>query len=62
MTRCKKTDVISYLDSLPEDTSIEEVMEKIYFLGKVQKGLQQKENGEVISHEDAVESLQKWMK
>ena len=30
MTRCKKSDIENIVSSLPEETSIEEVMEKLY--------------------------------
>ncbi len=40
------------LDSLAEDATIEDVMERLYFLAKLERGKQQAEDGRVVSHEE----------
>ena len=47
-----KQKVIEALEQLPADASYEDVMERIYFLSKIERGLQQLEQGEVVSHEE----------
>ena len=60
MTKCKKSDIESVIKTLPEETSVEEAMEKLYLLLKIEKGLQQAESGNVISQDKAEERLKKW--
>lgn len=52
-----KQQAIEMIETLPQDVSIEEVMEKLYFLTKVQRGLSQIEQGRVVSHEEAKRRL-----
>lgn len=40
------------VDHVPEDASIEDVMERLYFLAKVARGLDAADRGDTISHED----------
>lgn len=40
------------VDHVPEDATIEDVMERLYFLAKVARGLEAADRGEVISHGD----------
>lgn len=47
-----KQRVIDALEQLPADASFEDVMERIYFLSKVQRGLEQLDRGEVIQHDE----------
>ncbi|MFH1798488.1 MAG: hypothetical protein ABH844_04000 [Candidatus Omnitrophota bacterium] len=58
MTSCKKTEIERVIKT--ENTSIEEAMEKLYLLSKIEKGIQQADNGDVISHEEAEKRLKKW--
>lgn len=41
------------LQQLPAEASVDDMMEKLYFMSKVQRGLQQIEAGQVVSHEEA---------
>lgn len=61
MTSCKKSDIENVLKTLPEETSIEDVMEKLYLLSKIEKGLQQADGGNVVSQEEAEKRLKKWL-
>jgi predicted transcriptional regulator len=53
MSRNAKQQAIDIIETLPQDASIEQVMEKLYFLTKVQRALSQIEDGRVVSHEEA---------
>lgn len=44
---------IDLIQQLPAEASVEEMMEKLYFLSKVERGLRQIDAGEVVSHEEA---------
>ena len=40
------------MEKLPADASVEEVMERLYFLAKIERGLQQADSGKTITHEE----------
>ena len=46
-----KTEIIRAIQDLPDDATVEDAMERLYFLAKIERGLEQSE-GETISHED----------
>lgn len=56
-----KTQIRNTLDSLPENVTIEQVIEHLIFLDKVQKGLEDSENGRIITVEEAKQKLTKWL-
>ena len=53
MTPTTRDRVLEVMNSLPADTSVEEAMERLYFLTQVETGLRQSEEGQVITHEEA---------
>ncbi|MCG2711964.1 MAG: hypothetical protein L6416_06540 [Candidatus Omnitrophica bacterium] len=61
MTSCRKSDIENVIKTLPEETSVEEAMEKLYLLSKIEKGLQQADSGNVISHKEVEKRLKKWV-
>jgi hypothetical protein len=44
---------LDVIRQLPPEASVEEMMEKLYFLSKVERGLRQIDAGQVVSHEEA---------
>lgn len=52
-----KTDVIRSFEGLPENVSAEQLIEKILFLKRIDKGLEQAKNNEIISNEEVMEYL-----
>jgi predicted transcriptional regulator len=57
-----KTQLISTLEKLPENLTIDQVIDHIIFIEKVQKGLEDSENGRVFTNEEARKKLSKWLK
>jgi len=57
-----KTHLLSTFDKLPENLTIDQVIDHIIFVEKVQKGLEDSENGRVNTTEEAREKLNKWLK
>jgi predicted transcriptional regulator len=57
MSRGAKQQAIDIIETIPEDASIEEVMETLYLLTKVRRGLAQIEDGRVVSHDEATRRL-----
>lgn len=52
-----KRKVIEAVESLPADATVEDAMERLYFLAKIQRGLEQADAGDTISHDDAKRRL-----
>lgn len=52
-----KERALEVLKSLPEDASLEEAIERLCFIAKVQEGLEQSEAGEVTPHEEVRRDL-----
>jgi hypothetical protein len=46
-----KSDIIRAIQDLPDDATVEDAMERLYFLAKVERGLEQSES-ETILHEE----------
>jgi len=46
-----KTEIVRIIQDLPDDATVEDAMERLYFLAKIERGLQESE-GETISHEE----------
>ena len=40
------------VEQVPDDATIEDVMERLYFLAKVARGLEAAERGETVPHEE----------
>lgn len=57
MTPTTRDRVLEVIQRLPPDTSVEEAMERLYFLADIEEGLRQVEQGEVIPHEEAKRRL-----
>jgi predicted transcriptional regulator len=57
-----KTHLISTFDELPENLTIDQVIDHIIFVEKVQKGLEDSENGRVFTTDEARKKLNKWLK
>ncbi len=57
-----KEQIMRSLDNLPEDATIEDFMERLYFLLKVERGLADVEAGRTISHEELVKRMKEWAK
>ena len=49
--------VLEALEELPSDATVEDAIERLYFLAKVQTGLEQAAAGQTMSHEEAKKRL-----
>lgn len=57
-----KEKVINAVRDLPDDASIEDVMERLLFLAKIEKGIHQADAGQTISNDQLKEKMAKWLK
>ncbi len=55
-----KTQIKNSLDNLPENVTVDQVIDQLIFLEKIQKGLDDSKNGRINSKEEAKEKLSKW--
>ncbi|MGM0505846.1 MAG: hypothetical protein ACQER4_01515 [Bacteroidota bacterium] len=55
-----KQKVIDSIERLPQDASLEDIIERIYFIHKVELGLKQSEQGDVITHEELLKRIDEW--
>jgi predicted transcriptional regulator len=47
-----KKEILETVGTLPDDATIEDAMERLYFLAKVERGLRQAAEGEGIAHQE----------
>lgn len=45
------------VEALPDDVTVEQAIERLYFLAKVERGLEQADAGKVVSHDEAKRRL-----
>lgn len=57
----EKENIIEMIKSLPDDISMEDIIEAIYVRKKIEKGLKDSEEGNLYTHEEAKELLKKWL-
>ena len=57
-----KEEVISLVKKMPENTTLEDIMERIYVKQKILKGQKQLESGQFYTHEEAKEIMNEWLK
>jgi hypothetical protein len=58
----KKETVIQTIEQLGGQFSIDELLDRLIFLNKVEEGLEDIKNGKVLSEDQARERLSKWLK
>ena len=53
----EKQRLLEALQDLPEDATIEDAIERLCFIAKIEEGLRQSESGQVVPHEDVKKQL-----
>lgn len=57
-----KENVIKTVSKLPDNFSLDELIDKLIFIDKIQKGLEESLADKVYSKEEAKKRLSKWLK
>jgi hypothetical protein len=57
-----KTQLKQSIDNLPEKFTLDELMDKIILIDKIERGNDQSEKGETFSEEELDTKLAKWFK
>jgi hypothetical protein len=56
----KRDKAIETVKEFPQEFELEDLIERLVFVEKVEKGLQQVEQGKTISHDKVKEMTKKW--
>ena len=57
-----KARIKEQIDKLPEKFSLDELIERLILIEKIESGIKQSEDGEVISEEEMDNEIEKWFK
>lgn len=57
----RKTTVIESINNLPDEFSIDEIIERLIIIEKIEKGRQDVRDGKVNTEEQARAKLNKWL-
>ncbi len=58
----KKDKVITAINEMPQDFDLDVLMEKLIFIEKVEKGLEQLNSGNTLTHEQVKQRVKEWQK
>ena len=53
--------LVKAVSDLPEDAAIEDAMERLLLLAKIERGIQQADSGETIPHNEVKQRVSKWL-
>ena len=56
-----KTQIVRALSDLPDDATVEDAIERLLLLSKVEEGLSQARRGETVPHAEVVQEMEKRM-
>lgn len=57
-TSITRTQIVQAVSALPEDATLEDAIERLLFLSRIEEGLEQARRGETIPHEDVRRRLE----
>lgn len=58
----KKTQLLETVQDMPEEFSVDDLMERLMILQKIEEGQQQIQAGQFYTEEEAKKKLEKWLK
>jgi predicted transcriptional regulator len=56
-----KQAILKAIADLPEDASVEDALERLYLLYKIERGTRQADRGELIGQEEARRRMAQWL-
>ena len=57
-----KDKILKAIEDLPEDASVEDALDRLYLLYKIDKGIRQADAGKLVSQGEARRRMSKWLK
>lgn len=58
----KKSTIISALNDLPKDLSLDDLFERLLVIEKIDQGLLDIKNGDVVDHDKVKKMVKRWQK
>jgi len=55
-----KNDLQRYIEDFPEELSIDELIDRLVFIDKLETRMKESENNEVMSDDDVKSEMKKW--
>ena len=56
-----KQRMLKTIEELPDDASVEDAIERLYLICKIQRGISQSDRGELVSQEEARQRMARWL-
>jgi predicted transcriptional regulator len=56
-----KQQILKAMEDLPDDAGVEDALERLYLLYKVEKGVAEADRGELISQQEVRRRMAKWL-
>ncbi|MDA1315796.1 MAG: hypothetical protein O2968_20940 [Acidobacteria bacterium] len=60
-TMGSKQQVLKAIEELPDDASVEDALDRIHLLYKVERGFRQAEDGQLLSQEEVRQRMARWL-
>ena len=57
-----KQEIMKAMESLPDEAGIEDAIDRLYLLHKIQRGLDQADKNQKVSQEEARQRMARWLK
>ena len=57
-----KQQILKAIEELPDNASVEDAIERLYLLYKIEKGLRQADSGDLIGQDEARQRMARWLK
>ena len=57
-----KQKMLRTIEDLPDDASVEDAIERLYLIYKIQRGISQAEKGQLVSQDEARQRMARWLK
>ena len=58
-TETVKQKILQVVERLPDTATLEDAIERLCFLAKVEEGLRQSDTGETVSHAEAIQQIRR---
>jgi len=57
-----KQEILKAIAELPDEANVEDALERLYLLYKIDKGIKQADAGELVSQDEARQRMAQWLK
>jgi hypothetical protein len=57
-----KSKIMEAIENLPEEVSIDDIIDRLILIEKTEKGIRQSDNGEMLSDAELDKEMEKWFK